>query len=313
MRRKLERVLAGRVIQGIDATVERLRRPVDLVALRRAAVGRAVVGVRRRAKYLLWDLAADPMTTTAPGALALLVHLGMSGSFRSRAMREPLDRHDRVILTLGPGSGTAHGAPSPRTRRASDGMADGAVDGAFGGASGGAGGFDQLRFHDPRRFGSIETVILPAPGGLPACLDHLGIEPLARAFDGAWLHEETRRVRRPIKPWIMDQTRIVGVGNIYASEALFRAGIDPRRAAGRLSRERCGRLARAIKEVLRAAIRKGGTTLSDYRQLDGQEGKFRIALRVYGLAETPCPDCGAAIRRIVQTGRSTFFCPRCQR
>ena len=167
-----------------------------------------------------------------------------------------------------------------------------------------------LRLRDPRRFGAV----LWTTGALEAhpLLAHLGIEPLSRAFDPARLHAITRAHRTPIKQFLMDGRHIVGVGNIYANESLFRAGVQPRTPARRLSLERCARLTRAIKETLRAAIRAGGSSLRDFVGSDGNRGYFQGRYRVYDRAGKPCRRCGEAIRRIVQGQRATFFCPRCQ-
>lgn len=168
-----------------------------------------------------------------------------------------------------------------------------------------------LRLHDPRRFGAVlwtaerlETHPL---------LAHLGIEPLSRALSGRALHALTRARRTSIKQFLMDGRRIVGVGNIYANESLFRAGIDPRTRASRLSPERCERLARAIKVTLRAAIRAGGSSLRDFVGSDGARGYFQSRYRVYDRAGKPCRRCGRPVRRIVQGQRATFFCASCQK
>ena len=168
-----------------------------------------------------------------------------------------------------------------------------------------------LRLRDPRRFGAVLWMD-GSPGEHPL-LAHLGVEPLSRSLDPACLHAITRKCRISIKPFLMDSRRIVGVGNIYASESLFQAGIHPRTPAGRLSRERCARLARAIKDVLRAAIRAGGSSLRDYVAADGAAGEFQSRTWVYDREGAPCRRCRTPIRRLVQGQRSTFFCPRCQR
>ncbi|HUK05105.1 MAG TPA: bifunctional DNA-formamidopyrimidine glycosylase/DNA-(apurinic or apyrimidinic site) lyase [Burkholderiales bacterium] len=172
-------------------------------------------------------------------------------------------------------------------------------------------GAQVLRLRDPRRFGAVLWTTRP-PEQHPL-IRHLGIEPLSRALDGGRLHALTRASRVRIKPFLMDGRRIVGVGNIYASESLFLAGIDPRRAAGRLSSADCARLAAAIKRTLRAAIRAGGSSLRDFVGSDGAEGYFQRRARVYDRAGKPCRRCGAAIRRLVQGQRATYFCPHCQR
>lgn len=138
----------------------------------------------------------------------------------------------------------------------------------------------------------------------------LGPEPFG---DLSWLRGALRGSRRPIKLWLLDQRNIAGIGNIYASEILFRAGIDPRRAAGSLGPEEVERLAEAIPALLSEAIAAGGTTFSDYRDSQGRPGSFQASLKVYRRAGKPCPNCGAPIQRISLGGRSTFLCPRCQR
>jgi formamidopyrimidine-DNA glycosylase len=144
-------------------------------------------------------------------------------------------------------------------------------------------------------------------------LRELGPEPLSDAFDGAYLHRLSRGRRAPVKTFIMDSHVVVGVGNIYASESLHRAGIHPHRPAGRIALSRYERLAAAIKTVLAAAIAEGGTSLRDFVQEDGNPGYFAQALRVYGRAGLPCPGCGAPVRQQRIGQRSSFFCPRCQR
>jgi formamidopyrimidine-DNA glycosylase len=168
-----------------------------------------------------------------------------------------------------------------------------------------------LRLRDPRRFGAVLWTATDLAGH--PLLRHLGVEPLSRALDGRRLHSLTRGRRTAIKLVIMDSRRLVGVGNIYASESLFRAGIDPRKPAQRLSLEQCARLSRAIKQTLRAAIRAGGSSLRDFVGSDGVYGCFQQRTRVYDRAGQPCRDCAAPVRRIVQGQRSTYYCPRCQR
>jgi formamidopyrimidine-DNA glycosylase len=168
-----------------------------------------------------------------------------------------------------------------------------------------------LRLRDPRRFGAV--LWTEAPPALHPLLRHLGVEPLSRALDARRLHALTRAHRSAIKLFIMDSRRVVGVGNIYASESLFRAGIDPRKPARRLTLEQCARLSRAIKDTLRAAIRAGGSSLRDFVGSDGVYGCFQLRARVYDRAGQPCRRCGTPVRRIVQGQRSTYFCPACQR
>lgn len=167
-----------------------------------------------------------------------------------------------------------------------------------------------LRFHDPRRFGAL-LWIPDAPEKHPL-LSHLGLEPLSRRFTADALAAALEGRRTAVKPAIMDASILVGVGNIYASESLFRAGIDPRTPAGRISRQRLARLVPAIKATLRAAIRAGGSSLRDYVHSDGGLGDFQLRHRVYGRADEPCRTCGTIIRALRQGNRSTYYCPRCQ-
>jgi formamidopyrimidine-DNA glycosylase len=203
----------------------------------------------------------------------LLAHLGMSGSLRVLPAGEPPRTHDHFDLQLDSGR--------------------------------------CLRFNDPRRFGSLHWV-QGDPLAHPL-LAGLGPEPLEAGFDADYLAGRARRRRVAIKPFLMDQRIVVGVGNIYASEALFRAGIHPRRAAGRVSRERLGRLVDSVQAVLGEAIRHGGTTLRDYVSAEGVPGYFRQELYVYERTGQPCRTCGAPIRQLVQGQRSTYFCAACQR
>jgi len=168
-----------------------------------------------------------------------------------------------------------------------------------------------LRLRDPRRFGAL--LWTEAPTQEHPLLRHLGIEPLSGAFRAQRLHAMVRGSRAPIKQFLMDGRKIVGVGNIYASEALFRAGIRPQTAAGRLSFARCGRLVDAIKQTLRAAIRAGGSSLRDFVGGDGEPGYFQKHYSVYDRAGEPCGRCSTPIRRIVQGQRATYYCAGCQR
>jgi formamidopyrimidine-DNA glycosylase len=167
-----------------------------------------------------------------------------------------------------------------------------------------------LRLHDPRRFGAILWA-----GGDPLAhprLRGLGPEPLSDTFDGDYLHRVARGRRVPIKSLLMDGRVVAGVGNIYATEALFRAGIDPRRASQRVSRARLGRLADEVRRVLRDAIGRGGTTLRDFLNESGEPGYFAQELFAYGRAGEPCKACGTPIRTCRIGQRSSAYCPRCQ-
>jgi formamidopyrimidine-DNA glycosylase len=168
-----------------------------------------------------------------------------------------------------------------------------------------------MRFRDPRRFGCVLwTASDPARHKL---ISHLGPEPLSDQFSGELLYTRARKRRGAIKNFIMDGKIVVGVGNIYASEALFRAGIDPRRAAGRVSRARYDSLAKHIVDVLSEAIVQGGTSLRDFTRQDGQPGYFQQKLNVYGRADEPCVTCKAPLKQVVIGQRSSFYCAHCQR
>ena len=204
---------------------------------------------------------------------SLIVHLGMSGSLRLIGATTPPKSHDHWDLVLDSGQA--------------------------------------LRFHDPRRFGSLHwTQEDPA---LHPLLKNLAPEPLSGAFNGEYLFRVTRRRAVAIKQLIMNSQLVVGVGNIYASEALFRAGISPRRAAGRITKEQAQKLSRAIKAVLTAAIKIGGTTLRDYVNADGEAGYFRQKLFVYERAGARCRVCKSTIKQFTQGQRSTYWCAACQR
>ncbi|MEJ2633571.1 MAG: bifunctional DNA-formamidopyrimidine glycosylase/DNA-(apurinic or apyrimidinic site) lyase [Acidihalobacter sp.] len=202
-----------------------------------------------------------------------ILHLGMSGSLRVLPAQTPAERHDHVDIVLDSGL--------------------------------------TLRLRDPRRFGAVLwTGEDPLRHPL---LAKLGPEPLTDAFDGERIYRLSRGRRGPVKNFIMDNHVVVGLGNIYANEALFRARIHPSRAAGRIARERYAKLAETAKTVLTEAIAAGGTTLRDFTREDGNPGYFRIELKVYGHAGEPCPECGATIRQTVIGQRSSYYCPHCQR
>jgi formamidopyrimidine-DNA glycosylase len=203
---------------------------------------------------------------------ALILHLGMSGSLRVLPRATQRLAHDHLDLELDSGL--------------------------------------LLRFNDPRRFGSLHyTEAAPAAHRL---LASLGPEPLERHFTADYLYRASRKRRVAIKQLLMNSRVVVGVGNIYASEALFRAGIAPRRHALRLTRTEARRLVGAVRRVLSLAIRVGGTTLRDYVNADGNPGYFRQKLFVYERAGEPCRACGTKIRQLTQGQRSTYFCPTCQ-
>jgi len=274
VRRGLLPVMEGRVIAHVELRRADLRWPLPERMVERMA-GQRVLALRRRSKYLLADLASGE---------TLIVHLGMSGRLlisgempgAFQHQRATPGKHDHVIFD----------------------MAEGA----------------RITFNDARRFGAMDL----APTGTLAAhwlLAKLGPEPLGNGFSEAWLAERLRGRTMAIKPALLDQRIVAGLGNIYVCEALFRAGISPRRRAGNISRARTGRLVMAIRQVLREAIEAGGTSLRDYRHADGELGYFQHRLAVYGREAQACPTtgCGGHVRRIVQSGRSSFYCPSCQR
>ena len=167
-----------------------------------------------------------------------------------------------------------------------------------------------LRYHDPRRFGAL---LWQAAGDTHPLLQSLGPEPLGEAFDGDWLFHRSRGRRTAVKPFIMDGHTVVGVGNIYAAESLFRAGIRPDRAAGSIARQRYWRLAEVIREVLGSANEQAGTTLRDFVSGDGSPGYFSQQLDVYGRAGEACRRCGRTLRLQQLGQRATVYCPGCQR
>jgi len=202
-----------------------------------------------------------------------IIHLGMSGSLRLVDKDVPLEKHDHVEFLLEGGQ--------------------------------------SLRYRDPRRFGVVLwTTKDPMQHPLIA---KLGVEPLEVGFDADYLYKIAQQRSVAIKQLIMNGQVVVGVGNIYASESLFRAGIHPTRSAKRISRARCERLVVAIKSVLAEAIEQGGTTLRDFYNGAGEPGYFKQCLQVYGRGGEPCMQCNAVIRQIVQGQRSTYYCGRCQR
>jgi formamidopyrimidine-DNA glycosylase len=202
----------------------------------------------------------------------LLLHLGMSGSLRILPQHTPAEKHDHFDLLLASGQ--------------------------------------LLRLRDPRRFGAV----LWHAGDITGhpLLAALGPEPLEQGFDAEYLYRATRTRSAPIKLVLMDNHVVVGVGNIYANEALFRAGIRPQTPARRLSRPRCERLVQEVRDVLRAAIEKGGSTLRDFIHSDGSSGYFQQHYFVYGRTGEPCLRCGHTIRQLRQGQRSSFWCAHCQ-
>lgn len=204
----------------------------------------------------------------------LVIHLGMSGRFTVVDPSAPAEKHEHLVFELDDGR--------------------------------------RLRFVDPRRFGQA-LVLATDSLETDRHFAHLGIEPLDGELDGAYLRSRAVGRRGPIKSFLMDARIVVGVGNIYASEALWRARVHPRRSVARVGAETWERLADTVREVLDQAIVQGGTTLEDFVDGEGNAGYFQISLDAYGRQGEPCRRCQTGLRRIVQSNRSTFYCPRCQR
>lgn len=279
VRRSLERRLSGHVLRRVEVRSPELREPLDRDALE-ALERWTVDALGRRAKYLLIFLSPpDPAAGGDVARKALVIHLGMSGRFTLVADDEPYAKHEHLALRLSDGDGLPRG---------------------------------RLRLVDPRRFGQAFVL------GEESLEDdrhfvHLGIEPLDPSFDGAYLESLATGRRGPMKAFLMDAKVVVGVGNIYASEALWRARVHPKRSVARVASSTWQRLADAVRSVLSDAIAQGGTTLNDFADGEGNAGYFQVSLDAYDREDEPCRRCRRPIRRIVQSNRSTYYCPRCQR
>jgi len=258
--RGIEPYLLNQHIAKVRVRDSRLRWPVP--ASVKLATGQQLVSLRRRGKYLLFELERG----------GFIIHLGMSGSLRVLDNETPAQKHDHFDIELSNGK--------------------------------------CLRFNDPRRFGAFLWV----EGHIDdhALLSRLGPEPLSNDFTPDYLYRRSRSRKVAIKAFIMNGQVVVGVGNIYASEALFMAGIHPRRAAGRVSLPRYRGLSDAIRDVLGRAIQEGGTTLRDFVNAEGAPGYFAQNLLVYERAGKACFQCGSVIRKNVIGQRSSYYCPRCQ-
>jgi formamidopyrimidine-DNA glycosylase len=284
VRRGLQPVMEGAKIVEAEARRKDLRFPFQKDFSARLN-GQTVTGLGRRAKYLLADLASGDV---------LLMHLGMSGSFRIRKVAEedtpgqfhhPRDKdaaHDHVVFHMSSGA--------------------------------------DIVFNDPRRFGYMKIIARNAMDEEPL-LQGLGPEPLGNAFDAAMLARSCAGKKTSLKAALLDQRVVAGLGNIYVCEALFRAQLSPRRLAATLATKKgeptdhAKRLVEAIHAVLNEAIKAGGSSLRDHRQASGELGYFQHSFQVYDREGEPCrtKGCGGIVRRFTQNGRSTFWCPKCQR
>ena len=274
VRRGLEPVLASRTIAEAQVNRPDLRWPFP-ERMSERLTGQTVTALRRRSKYLLADLSSGE---------TLIVHLGMSGRMLISGAQigqyyqehHAPEKHDHVVLTTDQGA--------------------------------------RVTFNDPRRFGAMD---LWPTDQLEThwLLDRIGPEPLGNAFHEDYLVQAFAGRNTQVKSALLDQRIVAGLGNIYVCEALYRAKISPLRRAGRIARQRVRALVPVIREVLSDAIEAGGSSLRDFRQADGELGYFQHTFRVYDREGAPCPSeaCGSRIKRVVQSGRSSFYCPTCQR
>ena len=265
--------MVGRRLDKVELRRSNLRFPIPPTLSEKAA-GATIKDITRRAKYI--QIILD-------NGLVLLLHLGMSGRILERTPEEAHAKHDHVIFHLSSVS--------------ADGL--------------------QMVLHDPRRFGMLDMAEYDNLNDHPF-FKNLGIEPLEGSLNGQWLHQHTRNRKTPIKAFLLDQRHIVGIGNIYACEALFEAAIHPARLCHTLNGDDCMRLSTAIQNVLTRAIAAGGSSLRDYIQVDGTLGYFQTQFAVYSREGEACPKCKVTngkciIKRLVQSGRSSFFCSATQR
>lgn len=278
VRQGLSPAMEGYVIERAELRRADLRWPFPADMEARLS-GARVVQLRRRSKYILADLDRGE---------SLIIHLGMSGRMVISGVSAPhvpgafhfdhpaIEKHDHVLFHMENGA--------------------------------------RITFNDPRRFGAMDLCATSVLDAHPL-LASIGPEPLGNVFHADYLASRLAGRKTPIKTALLDQRIVAGLGNIYVCEALFRAGIHPRRAAGRIGPARIAALTQTIRETLLEAIKAGGSSLRDYRQASGELGYFQHAFRVYGREGASCvtPDCPETVRRIVQSGRSSFYCPACQR
>jgi formamidopyrimidine-DNA glycosylase len=279
VRRGLAPAMEGARVTKVEVRDRRLRWPLPK-GFEKRIEGNTIEGLGRRAKYLLADLSSGDV---------LLMHLGMSGSFRvGKDARPGVYYHEKS-------KSTAHDHVVFH-------MSNGQI----------------VTFNDPRRFGSMKLVPRAKLDG-EKLLHALGPEPLGNEFDAAMLAHACAGKRTSLKAALLDQRVVAGLGNIYVCEALYRARLSPKRMASTIA-DRAGKpnqravaLVDAIKAVLNDAIKAGGSSLRDHRRADGSLGDFQHNFLVYDREGKPCPDCKGTVKRIVQNGRSTFYCPSCQK
>jgi formamidopyrimidine-DNA glycosylase len=282
-RRQLEPLLIGRTVSRVRTTARSYFFVTSPAALRRRLPGRRVLGLERVGKYLLARLDSGE---------CLLLHLGMTGQIFGSGAASVRLLAATAGAALPPARQLAGFQPDRHTHLRLC-FTDGGPD---------------VFFRDARKFGKVQLL---DPGESCVRLERLGEDALRAR--GEVLFAATRRRRAAIKTVLLDQAVLAGVGNIYADEALFLARIRPTRRAGRLSLDQCRALAAAVRRILRRSIATGGSSISDYVQPDGSDGRYQDERRAYGRTGEPCGRCRTPIRRLVIAGRSTHFCPRCQR
>ncbi len=273
VRRGLAPYLQGARIERVDLNRKNLRFPLPK-AFAAKVKGAKILRIERRAKYLLFYLS---------NGLVLLSHLGMSGRYRIES--KEINSDPGAFYDDAP----AHNKHDHVILHLS--------------------GAKRLTYNDARRFGFMELI---ASNDIGRRFEAVGTEPLSKVFNGKILQRLLKGKKAPIKAALLDQRLIAGIGNIYACEALFKAGISPKKPAGRLTAQQCNALAKAIKDVLKKAIRLGGSTLNDFHDAAGSAGRFQHEFEVYDRKGEPCPRCWRKIASITQSGRSTFYCPACQ-
>lgn len=305
VRRTLAPALGWTIAEVSTSRLAMRGKPIDRTAIARALEGKAISGLRRFGKYLLVDVGRD--TDDA----SLLIHLGMSGRFRLFAADTEAPPHTHLTLVLAKAESLA---PARGKRAERSGTKAASASAVTAPTTGPAPGRLLLRFSDPRRFGQVELVSKKDPRSHPS-LANLGPDPLVDGVDPAAFAAVAKRSGRAAKAVLLDQTVLAGVGNIYASEALWQAKVPPTARTNRLSIARLQELAAAVPEVLRRALENGGTSLKDFVDADGHAGDHASYLWVYDREGQGCvrPGCDGIIRRTVVQGRATFDCPRCQR
>jgi formamidopyrimidine-DNA glycosylase len=287
IRGQLAPLVEGRRLLRVEILDPRWSRPLAPSELQEALEGRRVKRLGRRGKYLVWSLTGD---------VHLAQHLRMTGAVLADPDPEP--PHTRVRMRLGPPSGAKRardGAPSTKAGAAARREAG-----------------RNLAFVDPRRFGTGE-LLLGSEALEEFFAARLGLEPFDEGFTAEHLRALAKGRRMPIKALLLDQRKIAGVGNIYADEALFRAGVHPLRAAGALTREQYARLRETVIEALSAGIDARGATIDDFRHVDGVRGSFQHQFLVHLREGEPCGTCGTTVVKMVAAGRGTYVCETCQK